>query len=309
MRPVAAVESARILASFTSLMSAITATVDRRRHSPARLARLRCSSSRLVRLPRRVRGHARDRRPEHRRGVPERPVDHQLRGSAHALGADLPAHPALVRPAIDAASWTYWGSQFTVLGLALLWAYLRHNDAFYKFRNAIMLANLIGLVGYVLVPTAPPRMFPTSASPTRSRLRRHLAREPGRLARGEPVRGDAEPACRRRADRRLRDGVARQAAVAKVLWLAWPPWVWIVVMGTGNHYWLDIAAGVVVALHLVGDHLPAAAASPARSSQRRNSLVARGHAAQLQRRYIDGVRRPRPTASRARRARASRPMP
>ena len=44
---------------------------------------------------------------------------------------------------MTAATWTYWGSQFTVLGIALLWAYLRHNDAFYKFRNAIMLANLI----------------------------------------------------------------------------------------------------------------------------------------------------------------------
>ena len=57
---------------------------------------------------------------------------------------------------MTAASWTYWGSQFTVLGLALLWAYLRRNDAFYKFRNAIMLANLIGLIGYIAVPTAPP---------------------------------------------------------------------------------------------------------------------------------------------------------
>jgi membrane-associated phospholipid phosphatase len=34
---------------------------------------------------------------------------------------------------------------------------------------------------------------------------------------------------------------------AKVLWLAWPPWVWFSVMATGNHFWLDIAAGIVVA--------------------------------------------------------------
>src|ERR671931_182534 len=59
-----------------------------------------------------------------------------------------------------AASWTYWNSEFTVVGLALLWVYLRRNDAFVKFRNTILLANVIGLVGYVLLPTAPPRMFP-----------------------------------------------------------------------------------------------------------------------------------------------------
>jgi len=59
-----------------------------------------------------------------------------------------------------AASWTYWNSEFTVLGLALLWVYLRRNEAFVNFRNSILLANVIGLVGYVLLPTAPPRMFP-----------------------------------------------------------------------------------------------------------------------------------------------------
>ena len=49
-----------------------------------------------------------------------------------------------------AVSWTYWNSEFTVLGLALLWVYLRRNEAFIRFRNTILLANVIGLVGYVL---------------------------------------------------------------------------------------------------------------------------------------------------------------
>ena len=60
-----------------------------------------------------------------------------------------------------AVSWTYWNSEFTVIGLALLWVYLRRHEAFAQFRNTILLANVIGLVGYVLMPTAPPRMFPT----------------------------------------------------------------------------------------------------------------------------------------------------
>src|SRR5919108_4553573 len=58
-------------------------------------------------------------------------------------------------------AWTYWNSEFTVVGLALLWVYLRRNDAFVRFRNTILFANVLGLVGYVLLPTAPPRMFPT----------------------------------------------------------------------------------------------------------------------------------------------------
>jgi len=56
-------------------------------------------------------------------------------------------------------SWTYWNSEFTVLGLALLYVYFRRNDAFIKFRNSILLANVLGLIGYVFMPTAPPRLL------------------------------------------------------------------------------------------------------------------------------------------------------
>jgi membrane-associated phospholipid phosphatase len=34
---------------------------------------------------------------------------------------------------------------------------------------------------------------------------------------------------------------------AKVVWLLWAPWVWFTVMSTGNHYWLDVAAGILLA--------------------------------------------------------------
>ena len=29
--------------------------------------------------------------------------------------------------------------------------------------------------------------------------------------------------------------------------LLWPAWVWFAVMATGNHFWLDILAGIAVA--------------------------------------------------------------
>src|SRR6266446_1146100 len=61
---------------------------------------------------------------------------------------------------LTATAWTYWNSEFTVIGLTLLWVYLRRHEAFSRFRNTILLANVVGLAGYVLMPTAPPRMFP-----------------------------------------------------------------------------------------------------------------------------------------------------
>ena len=145
-------------------------------------------------------------------------------------------------------SWTYWLSQFTVLGLALLWVYLRRNDVFPRFRNLIMLANVIGLAGYVLLPTAPPRMFPdVGFVDTLSRFASlnhgsglvQLASNPYAAM---PSLHSADA---------LLVGLIMSALVtrwwAKALWLAWAPWVWFSVMATGNHFWLDIAAGVLVA--------------------------------------------------------------
>jgi hypothetical protein len=28
----------------------------------------------------------------------------------------------------------------------------------------------------------------------------------------------------------------------------WPAWVWFAVMATGNHFWLDVLAGIVLAI-------------------------------------------------------------
>src|SRR5919204_4560663 len=61
----------------------------------------------------------------------------------------------------ELVKWTYWNSEFTVIGLALLWVYFRRNAAFTRFRNTILFANVLGLIGYVLLPVAPPRMFST----------------------------------------------------------------------------------------------------------------------------------------------------
>jgi membrane-associated phospholipid phosphatase len=35
---------------------------------------------------------------------------------------------------------------------------------------------------------------------------------------------------------------------AKAVWMLWPAWVWFSVMATANHFWLDVVAGILVAL-------------------------------------------------------------
>jgi membrane-associated phospholipid phosphatase len=150
---------------------------------------------------------------------------------------------------IWSVSATYWLSQFTVMGLALLFVYLRRNESFSRFRNAIMLANVLGLVGYVLLPTAPPRMFPeVGFVDTLSTF--------GGLNHGSGLVELASNPYAAMPSLHSADalivGVVMASVVrrswAKLLWLAWPVWVWFAVMATGNHFWLDVLAGVVLAV-------------------------------------------------------------
>jgi PAP2 superfamily protein len=139
-----------------------------------------------------------------------------------------------------AVSWTYWLSEFAVLGLAILWTYLRRHDYFYGFRNSILLANMIGLVGYVFVPTAPPRLLGVGFADDHRDGLVNLAANPY-AAMPSLHAADA-----------LIVGVVMAVLCrrlwAKVLWAAWPVWVWFAVMATGNHFWLDCIAGVAVAV-------------------------------------------------------------
>jgi membrane-associated phospholipid phosphatase len=145
--------------------------------------------------------------------------------------------------------WTYWNSEFTVIGLALLWVYFRRNDRFIRFRNTILLANVLGLVGYVFLPTAPPRFF-TSLGFTDTLD--HF----GGLNHGSGlIELAANPYAAMpslHAADALIVGVILASAVrnpiGKALWLLWPAWVWFSVMATGNHFWLDVLAGIVLAL-------------------------------------------------------------
>ncbi|HZR94694.1 MAG TPA: phosphatase PAP2 family protein [Gaiellaceae bacterium] len=144
---------------------------------------------------------------------------------------------------LTAAAWTYWNSEFTVIGLSLLWVYLRRHAWFSRFRNTMLVTNMIGLVGYVLMPTAPPWMFPTYGFVDGVNHQNGLV---GAIA--NPFA--AMPSLH--AADALIVGVflfrASRRWWAKALWALWPAWVWFCVMATANHFWLDVVAGILVAL-------------------------------------------------------------
>ena len=139
-----------------------------------------------------------------------------------------------------AVSWTYWNSEFTVVGLAVLFVYVRRHDAFIGFRNAILLANVIGLVGYVFMPTAPPRLLGLGFADQHrdglvSLAANPYAAMPSLHAADALIVGVVLVTVSRRG-------------WVKAFWAVWPVWVWFAVMATGNHFWLDCIAGIGVAL-------------------------------------------------------------
>jgi hypothetical protein len=144
---------------------------------------------------------------------------------------------------LTAAAWTYWNSEFTVIGLTLLWVYLRRHERFSRFRNTILLANIIGLVGFALLPTAPPWMFPghgfvdgvNHSSALLQTLGNPYAAMPSLHAADALIVGWFLVASSR-------------TVWAKALWALWPLWVWFCVVATANHYLLDVFAGIAVAV-------------------------------------------------------------
>src|SRR6266516_6292225 len=146
-------------------------------------------------------------------------------------------------------SWTYWNSEFTVIGIALLWVYFRRNEAFTRFRNTILLANVLGLIGYVFLPTAPPRLF-TSMGLTETLNQFGGLNHGSGLVELASNPYAAMPSLH--AADALIAGVILASAVRrpvwKAVWVLWPAWVWFAVMATGNHFWLDVLAGILLAV-------------------------------------------------------------
>jgi hypothetical protein len=164
--------------------------------------------------------------------------------SANHVLTDVPAL-ALV------ASYWYSALHYAVTPAVLIWVYRRHALGYRRVRNALVLATATGLLGFVLLPVAPPRMLPgyvdVLASTSGSGWWGSDASAPKGLG-----------------------GLTNELAAMPSLhvgWALWCAWVvflctrnrWLrvaaacyaagttlVVIGTANHYVLDAVAGAVV---------------------------------------------------------------
>jgi hypothetical protein len=149
----------------------------------------------------------------------------------------------------DVTSWMYVNSHFAVTTITLAWIYLRRNERFYFVRNMYMVAMGLALVGYMALPTAPPRMITgigfhdTVAAFTgvdadtgsASVLFNPYAAIPSMHVCFSLMLGVTMAQMTRRW-------------WARALWYAYSPVVTFVVIATANHWWIDGFLGATVAL-------------------------------------------------------------
>ena len=148
----------------------------------------------------------------------------------------------------DFSSWMYVNAHLPLMIGTLIWLYFFRNKAFYFVRNVFVVAMGIALIFYLVLPTAPPRLFPewgfedsvsnfvgfnTDTSAT-SALVNPFAAVPSmhvcfaliigislsRLVRPRPL---------------------------KIFWALYPAVMTVVVVVTANHWWVDAALGALTA--------------------------------------------------------------
>jgi hypothetical protein len=149
---------------------------------------------------------------------------------------------------IDAANFVYMNSHFVVTTAFMVWLYLFRNPNFYFVRNMFMVAMALALVGYALVPTAPPRLFEAHGFVDTITDYSNVNHDSG-LVKVFINPYAAIPSMHVAFS--LMIGISgaliARRAITRALWCLYPFLVFFVVVVTANHFWLDAAAGAVVA--------------------------------------------------------------
>ena len=189
-----------------------------------------------------------------------------------------------VQEALQGTTWLwllnhlYLAAQLVAVPATLLWLYLRAPHGYRRLRNVVLSTWLLSLPVYALFPVAPPRladpeMVDTITSQTGFALDSKLT-----TSLYNPLA--AVPSLH--AGFALAVGAAilrhAQTLVPRLLGALWPATVALAVVATGNHFVLDIGAGILatlagLALSLVVERLstgrpPHAGGKPRRTAPR-----------------------------------------
>jgi hypothetical protein len=149
---------------------------------------------------------------------------------------------------IDVANFAYMNSHFVLTLGFLVWLYLYRNESFYFVRNMFMVAMALALVGYALVPTAPPRLIPGEGFVDTINLYAGVNHDSALVKIFvNPYAAVPSMHCAFALMVGVSGAMVSRHTATRVFWCIYPFFVFFVVVVTANHYWLDGAAGALVA--------------------------------------------------------------
>jgi membrane-associated phospholipid phosphatase len=147
------------------------------------------------------------------------------------------------------ATYLYINAQTTILIALLLYLYVAHNRSYYFVRNMAFVAMMIGLIGYAVFPTAPPRFVPnwgfvdtvsqvTNTSPRNNDIMKLFI---------NPYA--AVPSMHVAFATMLGWTLVRlvKSWPARIWWALWPVLIAFVTVITANHFLLDAVFGLATA--------------------------------------------------------------
>jgi membrane-associated phospholipid phosphatase len=185
----------------------------------------------------------------------------------------------------DLMNWIYIWGHWPVIAAVMLWTALRHRVVFLRLRNAMLVSGAAGLVVFISFPVAPPRLAGLGLVDTvTERSHAYRVLQPPAFVNQYA----AMPSLHVGWD--LLVGLAVVAAarplLVKALGMVMPVLMAVAVVLTGNHYVLDVVAGVSLALAgqfaaLRWEHRQLSRAGP--EPPPREVFPSRQHAAQRER--------------------------
>jgi hypothetical protein len=170
-----------------------------------------------------------------------------LERSLHMFVEEPVQRAALAVPGlIGTLGFAYLTFHLSLAGGLLLWLHRRRPAAYPLVRTTLLLATALALVGYVVFPTAPPRLSDLGVLDTVSGG--HVDLNKGLVSSlYNPYA--AVPSMHVGYALIVGASLARYAPhpLPRLAGLAYPPFVLLVIVATGNHFLIDAAAGVAVA--------------------------------------------------------------
>ncbi len=161
---------------------------------------------------------------------------------------DLQAALLDVRWVVDLANFSYMNTHFVLTTGFLAWLYLYRNEHFYFVRNMFMVAMAIALVGYTLVPTAPPRLIEGYGFVDTINQYAQVTHDSALVKLFiNPYAAIPSMHCAFALMIGATGALISRHTITRIFWCVYPLFVLFVVIVTANHFWLDGAIGWMVA--------------------------------------------------------------